>query len=141
MDETPFSMNSFDPSKKELRQFGLLMAGVLSFFAAVFIYKKWIIAAVVLGVLILFFAGMALVAPMGLTTVNRKWMRFAELVGNCNAKIILSLAYFLVFTPIRIISSVFREDPLRRKFEVDKISYWLDCEPRDSDPKRYEKQF
>ena len=134
-------MNPFNPSESQLRQFGLLMAGVFSFFGVVFIFKKWVIAAGVVGVLILFFAGMALVAPMGLTTVNRKWMRFAEVVGNFNAKVILGLAYFLVFTPIRIISSVFREDPLRRKFELDKKSYWLDCEPRDSDPKRYEKQF
>ena len=134
-------MTSCDPSAKQLRQFGLLMAGVFSFFGALFIYKKWIIAAGVLGLLILFFAGMGLLAPMGLTPVHRKWMRFAEVMGNFNAKVILGLAYFLVFTPIRIISSVFREDPLRRKFEKDKESYWLDCELHDSDPKRYEKQF
>ena len=134
-------MSSCDPSAKQLRQFGLLMAGVFSFFGAVFIYKKWIIAAWVLGVLMMFFLGMGFTVPMGLLPIHRKWMRFAEVVGNFNAKVILGLAYFLVFTPIRIISSVFREDPLRRKFELDKKSYWLDCEPRDSDPKRYEKQF
>ena len=134
-------MNPFNPSEKQLRQFGLLMASVFSFFGAVFIYKNWVIVAGGLGVLILFFAGMGLAAPMTLLPVHRKWMRFAEAAGNFNAKVILGLAYFLVFTPIRIISSVFREDPLRRKFEPDKKSYWLDCEPRDSDPKRYEKQF
>tara|TARA_B100000029_G_scaffold122581_1_gene115923 strand:+ start:82 stop:486 length:405 start_codon:yes stop_codon:yes gene_type:complete len=134
-------MTSCDPLAKQLRQFGLLMAGVFSFFGAVFIYKKWIIAAWILGVLMMFFLGMGLTVPMGLLPIHRKWMRFAEVVGNFNAKVILGLAYFLVFTPIRIISSVFREDPLRRKFELDKKSYWLDCEPRDSDPKRYEKQF
>ena len=134
-------MNPIDPTEKQLRQFGLMMAGVFSFFGAVFVYKKWIIAAGVLGVLILFFGGMGLAAPRGLLPVFRKWMRFAEVIGNFNAKVILSLAYFFVFTPIRIIASIFREDPLRRKFEPDKKSYWLDCEPRDSDPKRYEKQF
>ena len=134
-------MNPIDPTEKQLRQFGLMMAGVFSFFGAVFIYKKWIIAAGVLGVLILFFGGMGLAAPRGLLPVFRKWMRFAEVIGNSNAKVILSLAYFFVFTPIRIIASIFREDPLRRKFEPDKKTYWLDCEPRDSDRKRYEKQF
>ena len=134
-------MNSCGPSEKQLRQFGLLMAGVFSFFGGVFIYKKWIIASGILGVLILFFLGMGLLVPIGLLFIHKKWMRFAEVVGNFNAKVILGLAYFLVFTPTRIISSVFREDPLRRKFELNKKSYWLDCEPRDSDPKRYEKQF
>ena len=134
-------MHSCDPTEKQLRQFGLLMASVFSFFGAVFIYKKWVIGAGGLGFMVLFFAGIGLAAPMILLPIHRKWMRFAEAVGNINAKVILGLAYFLVFTPIRIISSVFREDPLRRKFEPDKKSYWLDCEPRDPDPKRYEKQF
>jgi hypothetical protein len=134
-------MNTIDPSEKQLRQFGLMMAGVFSFFGAVLFYKTWTIAAAVLGVLILFFGSMGLVAPLSLFTIHKKWMGFAEVIGNFNAKVILSLTYFLVFTVIRMVASVFREDPLRRKIELDKDSYWIDCEPRDADPKRYEKQF
>ena len=135
------NMSSSDVTEKQLKQFGLMMAGVFSFFGAIFFYKTWTTAAGVLGVLILFFGGMALAAPKGLLPVHKKWMRFAEVIGNFNAKVILSLTYFLVFTPIRMVGSIFREDPLRRKFEPEKESYWLDCEPRDPDPKRYEKQF
>jgi hypothetical protein len=92
-------------------------------------------------VLSIVFAGMGLLAPMRLLHVHRKWMRFAEVVGNFNAKVILSLTYFLVFTPIRIVASIFRKDPLTRKFEPGKETYWRDCKPRESDAKRYEKQF
>ena len=134
-------MNTIDPSEKQLRQFGLMMAGVFLFFGAILFYKTWTIAAAALGVLILFFGVMGLVAPMSLLTIHKKWMGFAEVIGEFNAKVILSLTYFLVFTVIRMVSSVFREDPLRRKIEPDKDSYWIDCEPRDADPKRYEKQF
>jgi hypothetical protein len=134
-------MNPVDPTEKQLRQFGLMMAGVFSFFGAVFFYKTWVIAAAVLGILILFFGSMGLVSPMSLLSIHKKWMRFAEVIGNFNAKVILSLAYFLVFTVIRMVASVFREDPLRRKIEPDKDSYWINCEPREADPKRYEKQF
>ena len=134
-------MNSVDPSEKQLKQFGLIMAGMFSFFAAVFFYKTWYVAVGVLGVLILLFLVMGFATPISLLVVYKKWMRFAEVIGNFNTKIILSITYFLVFTPIRIVSSVFREDPLKRKLEPEKDSYWLDCEPRDSDPKRYEKQF
>ena len=114
---------------------------MFSFFAAGFFYITWYVAVGVLGILILLFLAMGLAAPMGLLPFYKKWMRFAEVIGNFNTKIILSITYFLVFTPIRIVSSVFREDPLKRKFEPEKDSYWLDCESRDSDPKRYEKQF
>ena len=134
-------MNPVDPSEKQLRQFGLMMSGVFSFFGAVFLYKTWTIAASVLGVLILFFGSMGLASPLSLIPIHRKWMGFAEVIGNFNAKVILSLTYFLVFTVIRMVASVFREDPLRRKMEPEKDSYWIDCAPRDVDPKRYEKQF
>ena len=134
-------MNPVDSLENQLKHFGLIMAGMFSLIGAVFFYKTWMIAAGTLGVLILFFAGMGLLAPMGLLPVHRKWMRFAEVVGNFNAKVILSLTYFLVFTPIRIVASVFREDPLSRKFDPGKETYWRDCKPRESDAKRYEKQF
>ena len=134
-------MKYFDPSEKQLKQFGLIMAGMFCLFTAIFSYKSWYVAMGVFGILIIFFSGMALVAPIGLLPVYKKWMRFAEVIGNFNVKVLLSITYFLVFTPIRIVASVFRDDPLRRKFEPEKDSYWLDCEPRDSDPKRYEKQF
>ncbi len=130
-----------DISEKQLRQFGLMMAGVFSFFAGVFVYKTWYTAACVLGVLILFFGGMGLAAPAKLLPVHKKWMRFAEVIGNFNAKVILGLTYILVFTPTRMVASIFREDPLRRKIEPDKKTYWLDCEPRDPDLKRYKQQF
>ena len=134
-------MNSCDPSEKQLKQFGLIMAGMFSLFAVVFLYKTWYNVMGLLGIFIFFFAGMGLVSPLGLLPFYKKWMRFAEVIGNFNVKVLLSITYFLVFTPIRIVASVFRDDPLRWKFEPGKDSYWLDWEPRVSDPKSYEKQF
>ena len=95
-------MNPVEPSEKQLKQFGLIMAGMFSFFAAVFFYKTWYVAVGVLGILILLFLAMGLAAPMGLLTFYKKWMRFAEVIGNFNTKIILSITYFLIFTPLRI---------------------------------------
>ena len=66
-------MNYFDPSKKQLKQFGLLMAGMFCLFAAIFAYKSWYVAMGVLGVLVIFFSGVALVAPIGLLPVYKKW--------------------------------------------------------------------
>ncbi|MBM15664.1 MAG: hypothetical protein CMH75_06205 [Nitrospina sp.] len=134
-------MNSFCPPEKQLKRFGLIMAGMLSFFTVVFFFKTWYVAMGLLGILSIFFAGMGIAKPRGLRKVYKKWMQFAEVIGNFNTKIILGITYFFVFTPIRMVASIFREDPLRRKFEPEKDSYWLDCEPHNSDPKRYEKQF
>ena len=134
-------MNSLDPTEKELRRYGLMMAGVLSFFVALFLYKAWHTAAMALAVWVLFFLTMGLFAPTRLERVYSVWMKFAEVVGNFNFKLILGLMYFVVFTPVRMVASLFRGDPLTRKIEPEKKSYWHDCEPRSSDPKRFERQF
>ena len=135
------TMNSIDPTEKELKQYGLMMGGVLSFFVAVFLYKAWHTATMALAVWVLFFLILGLLAPVRLTPVYRAWMKFAEVIGNFNLKLILGLVYLVFFTLIRMVSSLFREDPLTRKIEPEKKSYWQDCEPRDPDPKRFEKQF
>jgi hypothetical protein len=68
-------------------------------------------------------------------------MKFGLVVGNFNFKLILGLMYFVIFTPMRVLASFFRADPLTRKIEPEKETYWHDCEPRGQDPKRFERQF
>jgi len=135
------TINSVDPTEKQLRQYGLMMAGVLSFFMAVFLYKAWHTAAMALGVWVLFFLVLGLLAPLRLERVYRAWMKFAEVIGNFNFKLILGLVYLVFFTLTRLVASLFRKDPLTRKIEPEKKSYWHDCEPRSEDPKRFEKQY
>ena len=134
-------MSHSDPTEKQLKQYGLMMAGVLSCFVGLFLYKAWLTAAMALAVWVLFFLTMGLFAPSRLEGVYRAWMKFAEVVGNFNFKLILGLMYFIVFTPVRMVASLFRDDPLTRKIEPEKKSYWHDCEPRSSGPERFERQF
>ncbi len=130
-----------DPTEKQLRQYGLMMAGVLSCFVAIFFYKAWHTAGMALAVWVLFFLLLGLLAPLRLAPVYRIWMKFGLVVGNFNFKLILGLMYFVIFTPVRLVASLFRKDPLTRKIEPEKESYWHNCEPRSTDPKRFEKQF
>jgi len=134
-------MSHSDPTEKQLRQYGLMMAGVLSLFVTLFLYKAWHTAAMALGIWVLFFLVLGLFAPFRLAPVYRVWMKFAEVIGNFNLKLILGLVYLVFFTMIRLVAALFREDPLTRKIEPEKKSYWHDCEPRSADPKRFEKQY
>lgn len=134
-------MSHSDPTEKQLKQYGLMMAGVLSLFVTLFLYKAWHTAAMALGIWVLFFLALGLFAPFRLEPVYRVWMKFAEVIGNFNLKLILGLVYLVFFTTIRLVAALFREDPLTRKIEPEKKSYWHDCEPRSADPKRFEKQY
>lgn len=51
-----------------------------------------------------------------------KWKRIAELVGNFQAKILLTILYFLLFAPVAVGVKLF-SDVLRLKLR--KTSYWI----------------
>ena len=55
-----------------------------------------------------------LVAPRLLAPVERGWMRFAEVLGRINTRIILTLLYCVVITPVGWIVRRWRDDPLDR---------------------------
>jgi hypothetical protein len=134
-------MNQLAPTEKQLRQYGLMMAGVLSIFVTVFFYKAWNTAGMALAIWVLFFLTLGLLAPARLAPVYRGWMKFGMVIGNFNFKLILGILYFIMFTPMRVFASFFRDDPLTRKIELEKNTYWHDCETRSQDRKRYEQQF
>jgi len=134
-------MLDFSKDKVALRNFGLLMGAVFSIVAAVLFYKVKMKACAVFGGVALIFILVALVFPGGLSGIYIRWMKFANVIGRFNTKVILSLMYASVFTTIRILLFLFRKDPLEKKFDSSLDSYWSDHEPVPNDPKRYEKQF
>ena len=87
------------------------------------------------------FVFFALVRPSLLKGIYLRWMKFADVIGRFNAKVILSLVYTVFFTLSRILLFVLRKDTLKKKFDSSLDSYWTDREPIDRNPGRYEKQF
>ena len=127
--------------KNALRSFGLLMGSVFSIIAAILFYKGKLTAFIVSsGVAGIFFLP-ALVRPNLLTGTYARWMKFADIIGRFNAKVILSLMYTVIFTLVRVLLLVLRKDLLQRKFDSSLDTYWSDHEPMKNDPKSYEKQF
>ena len=68
-------------------------------------------------------------------------MKFADVIGSFNTKVILGLMYIVIFTPLRFLLLALGKDPLQRKFDFSLDSYWNEHELMENDPKRYEKQF
>lgn len=141
MMETMNSGSGETKNPRHLRDFGLLMGGVLSIFTTVFVYNQVFWVGAGLGSMALGFLLLGLAAPSRLEKVHQRWMRFAEVVGAFNAKVILTLFYVLVFSFVRLMFLLFRFDPLNRRFESERESYWEDHEPHVVDRKRYEQQY
>lgn len=48
-------------------------------------------------------------------TISRAWMKFAEVVGTFNSRLILSLVFYLLLTPLALLYRAFNRNPLSIK--------------------------
>jgi hypothetical protein len=67
-------------------------------------------------------------------------MKFALVLGHFNTRVILTVLYYLVMTPVGFIMRLFR-DPLDRSLKDGNASHWIKREPQPVDLARYERQF
>jgi hypothetical protein len=96
------------------RSFGRSVGGVLLLIAGVLAWRGRLGAAEVVGATGAVLVILALVRPSLLKWPRAGWMRFALALGYVNARIILTLAFVLVLTPMGLIWRLIGRDPLGR---------------------------
>ncbi len=78
--------------------------------------------------------------PLGVI-LWRIWMTFVLILGWVMTRVILSILFFIILTPLGLIKRLFGTDRHREKMEIYMESYWryrpLGSEHRES----YERQF
>ncbi len=125
--------------KKDLKSFGVTMGiiflviGGLLFFKEKEYYTELISLA---GI----FIGLGYIFPIPLKPIYFIWMVFAVIMGWIMTRVILSLIFYLIISPIGFLTRIFGKDFLKLKIKKHD-SYW---NHRDSDieiNQDYEKQF
>src|SRR4051812_10489609 len=99
------------PSKAELRKFGLTVGGAFAVFGVISWWRGHEIPPRVLWVLAVLLIVPGALFPSVLGPVQRGWMAFATLLGHVNTRIILTVLFYLVLTPVGFVMRLFR-DPL-----------------------------
>jgi Saxitoxin biosynthesis operon protein SxtJ len=127
-------------SKRELRKFGLTVGLAFLVLGGI---SKW--RGHELPPRILWTAGSlllvsGLLAPGLLGPVQRGWMRFADVLGTFNTRLILGLLFYVVFTPVGFVMRLFR-DPMTRSLRDGERSHWVRRKVEPVDPARYQQQF
>ena len=123
------------------RNFGFLFAGVFALLAAYGGYHGanvttvygWLIAGVIIGLV-------AIIAPGLLTPFNRAWMKLGELMGKIVSPLVLGIIFFVLITPVALVTRLFGRDELRLK-KTDASSYWIDRAPPGPAGDSFKNQF
>ena len=71
-----------------------------------------------------------------LTPLNKIWFKFGMLLGAIVSPIVMAAIFFLVVTPIGLIMQLLGKDLLKKKYEKNKKSYWIERENEISTMKR-----
>jgi hypothetical protein len=108
---------------RDLRNFGFVMAGALGILGLMLLWKHSHNAVYFLSVAGAFLV-FSLILPRALIVLYYPWMAIAFVMGWFMTRVILSAAFFLVFTPIGLALRMFGKDLLDLKLDPDEKTYW-----------------
>jgi len=81
---------------------------------------------------------LALAWPRSLTQIYRLWMTVGEVLGGINTRLILSVLFYLVFTPLGLYMRLRGTDPMRRTLAPEAESYRVVRQPRPAAHMRHQ---
>lgn len=125
---------------RELREFGVVIGAILIIFADLAMFRGKAFGPYTLGIGFIFFA-LGLTAPAVLKPLQKAWMGLGLVLGFFVSRIILSVIFFGVITPIGFLMKLSGKDILDERIDKSKSSYWHQ-RPSVAKPKTsYENQY
>src|ERR1043165_9744524 len=108
-----------DITTKQLRSFGFTVGGIFGILA--------IYPAVIHGAEMRWWAALvgaclivpAFIVPNSLFWIHKGWMMLGHVLGWVNTRIILSIVFYLVITPLGTVRSWLGKDPMGRRLRAD----------------------
>jgi hypothetical protein len=126
-----------DRSPRALRRFGFTVGSVLFLLGGIMLWRHrnagWPFLSI--GALLLLAAAFA---PAALRYLHQAWMTVAFALGWVVTRIILTIVFCLIVTPIGLLQRVCGKRPLEFGFKSDETTYW---QRQSAPPGDYEKQF
>ncbi len=133
-------IKSIKATTKEARKFGVTIGILLLAIAGWLFWKQrpsFSYFAYTGGGLIL--AG--LIVPVLLKPLFKVWMSFAVVMGFIMTRVILTILYFGMFTPIAWVAKLLGKDLLDERLDKNAGTYWVKRPATPYDPKSAENMF
>ncbi len=134
------AIKNIKSGRSDLRKFGITVGIVLVVLGGLFLWRGrdtysyfFILSAA--------FLLLGLVVPILLKPIHKVWMTLAVLLGWLMTRVILCILFYLVFTPIGLISRLFGKQFIDLKLYKSQGSYWIYRELKEFKENYYERQF
>ncbi len=127
-------------AKKDLRKFGLTLGIALAAISAALFYfeKSSAIYFLIIGVILLL---AALFIPQILKPLNRVWMGLAIVLGFVMSRVILTILFYLILTPLALMAKITGKKFIELKYNISAETYWEKRSVIHKKPIDYERQF
>jgi hypothetical protein len=125
----------------EARRFGVILAVLLLAVAAFSFWRDHPIRATILVSAAVAAATCTFAAFPIWLRVFRLWMKLAEALSWVMTRVLLSVFFYLVLTPVGLIMRLLGKAPLDLAWKDGKPSYWIDKQDVEYTVERYSKQF
>ncbi len=126
--------------RRVLREFGFTMGVAFGVLAALLFWRErphYVYFIPLSGLFIL----LGLIVPGLLKPVRRGWMTAAAGMGWVMTRVILTVLFFGVVTPLRCISALTGKRFLNLTIDQSAESYWISKDPSAAEPETLERQF
>jgi formate-dependent nitrite reductase membrane component NrfD len=123
--------------KHDLKMFAIIWSAIFGIIGILPLLKGQDIKILAI-IIALIFNIIAFTKPQILTRFYKIWMKFGEFIGGIMSKIMMTILYFGIFTPVSIFLKIIGKDLLDKKIDKSRTSYWIE---RETQPQSMKNQF
>ena len=126
--------------RKELREFGITIGVVLVLLAGIALWRgKASFPYLVICGIVFIVSGLAF--PAILKPLQKAWMAFAAVMGFVMSRLILTILFFGILTPIALAMKLFGKDLLDERIVKAEPSYWHERPAFEKSKESYKNQY
>lgn len=122
------------------RKFGQFFTSVFVILASWFYWRHDSALTLLFISISVCFALVTILAPILLQPLNQTWFLIGKLLGKIVDPVVLGLLFFILLTPVSLVSRLFGRDELKLKKRFIQ-SFWIERVPIGPAPDSFKKQF
>lgn len=130
-------IKNINSDKKKIKNFGFLIGGVL-IVLSIFIMWKGVTHYQIILIIGTVFILSGVIIPKVLKPIYKIWMTLAIILGWIMTRVILTILFYLIITPIGVIARLFGKQFLDLSWKKSTVSFW---NKRSESVNEMEKQF